>query len=217
MFSRLSAVTTVAACLLSFAAIAPAQEATKVAVCNPARVFGEMQETKDLKQKIENQQKQLKAEIDARQGKVKDLQAQRDLLKPDSPQFTTADQTFMKEAIEFDTWSKITQAQLQGEQKQQMKSLFDKIVQATDEVAKAKGIDLVFADQRPDLPENLAAINVDQLRAILNGRNILSINEKKVDISQDVIANLDAKYKSSGGGGAAAPAPSPAPAPAQPK
>src|SRR5438094_634812 len=84
MFSRLSAVTTVAACLLSFAAtatVAPAQENTKVGVCNPARVFGEMQETKDLKQKIESQQKQLKADIDARQQKVKDLQAQRDLLK----------------------------------------------------------------------------------------------------------------------------------------
>src|SRR3954469_11314673 len=162
MLSRKSIVTTVAACLLSFAAVAPAQqEATKVAVCNPARVFGEMQETKDLKQKIENQQKQLKAEIEARQGKVKDLQAQRDLLKPDSPQFVEADKEFMKQAIEFDTWSKITQAQLQGEQKQQMKSLFDKIVQATDEVAKAKGIDLVISDQRPDLPENLAAINVD--------------------------------------------------------
>src|SRR5262249_35786213 len=161
-------------------------EATKVAVCNPARVFGEMQETKDLKSKIENQQKQLKGEIDSRQQKVKDLQPQRDLLKPDSPQFVEADKTSMKEAIECATWSKITQAQLQGEQKQQMKALFDKIVQATDEVAKAKGIDLVFADQRPDLPENLAAINVDQLRAILNGRNILSINEKRVDISQDV-------------------------------
>jgi Skp family chaperone for outer membrane proteins len=202
---------TVAACLLSLAAAAPGQtEGTKVAVCNPARCFSEMQETKDLKQKIENQQKQLKGEIDARQQKVKDLQAQRDLLKPDSPQFVEADKTFMKEAIEFDTWGKITQAQMQGEQKQQMKALYDKIVAATDEVAKAKGIDLVLTDQRPDLPENLAAINVDQLRAILNQRNILSMNEKKVDISQDVVAALDAKYKSSGGASAA---PSPAPAP----
>jgi len=227
MFSRSRiALTTVAACLLSLAAAAaaPAQTSggTKVAVCNPARCFAEMQETKDLKAKIENQQKQLKNDIDSRQQKVKDLQAQRDLLKQDSPQYKQADETFMKEAIEFDTWSKITQAQLQGEQKQQMKALFDKIVAATDEVAKQKGIDLVFADQRPDLPENLAAINVDQLRAILNGRNILSMNEKTVDISQDVIANLDAKYKSSGGGGTAAaggptggaaPAPAPAPAP----
>jgi Skp family chaperone for outer membrane proteins len=211
------AVTTVAACLLSFAAFAPAQtESTKVAVCSPARVFNDMQETKDLRSKIEAQQKDFKSQADARQQHVKDLQAQRDLLKVDSPQYKAADDSFTKEAIEFNTWIQVNQAQMQGEQKQQMKSLFDKIVATTDEVAKAKGIDLVLTDQRPDLPENLTQISVEQLKGILNQRNILSMNEKKVDISQDVIAALDAKYKSSnptaaaGGAGGAAPAPAPA-------
>ena len=214
---------------LGGATVARAQEAgapAKVAVVNPARCFAEMQETKDLKAKLENDQKQLKAEVEQRQGKVKDLQAQRDLLKQDSPQYKQADETFMKEAIEFDTWSKITQAQLQGQQKQQMKSLFDKIVAATQEVAQQRGIDLVIADQRPDLPENLAAINVEQLRGILNGRNIMFASQR-VDLSQEVIAALDAKYRAGGGAagagstapatggapaGGAAPAPAPAPA-----
>jgi Skp family chaperone for outer membrane proteins len=95
-----------------------------------------------------------------------------------------------------------------------MKALFDKIVNATSKVAQQKGIDLVFADQRPDLPDNLGNISVDQLRAILNGRNVLFANNK-VDISQDVVAVLDAEYKASGGSGSAAPAP-PATPPGQP-
>ena len=233
MTMRRSLLVAVAGLSMCFAggSIARAQDAgpAKVAVVNPARCFAEMQETKDLKAKLENDQKQLKAEIEQRQGKVKDLQAQRDLLKADSPQYAQADQAFMQAAIEFDTWSKITQAQLQGQQKQQMKTLFDKIVASTQEVAQQRGIDLVIADQRPDLPENLAAISVEQLRGILNGRNIMFAGPK-VDLSQEVIADLDAKYRAGGGntggstsspaptgaapapagGGAAAPAPAPA-------
>ena len=230
MTMRRSLLVAVAGLSMCFAggSIARAQDAgpAKVAVVNPARCFAEMQETKDLKQKLENDQKQLKAEVESRQGKVKDLQAQRDLLKSDSPQYAQADQAFMQAAIEFDTWSKITQAQLQGQQKQQMKTLFDKIVQSTQAVAQQRGIDLVIADQRPDLPENLAAINVEQLRGILNSRNIMFATQR-VDLSQDVIADLDAKYRAgggagsssapAGGGAAGAPAPAggaPAPAPA---
>jgi len=197
---------------------ADAQEtgSNKIAVVNPARVFAEMQETKDLRAKLEQQRATIEAELKARQAKVKDLQAARDLLKNDSPQYQEADKAFMKEAIEFDTWSKITQAQLQGEQKQQMKTLFDKIVSATQEVATAQAIDLVLADQRPDLPENLGQISVDQLRTILNQRNVLHASEK-VDLTDEVIAKVDEKYRAGGGAasGASAPAPAPAPAPAQ--
>src|SRR2546422_350567 len=82
------------------------QEGTKVGVCNPARVFSDMMETKDLKQAMENQRKSLEQQVNDRQTKVKDLQAQRDLLKQDSQQYQDADKKFMEEAIQFDTWSK---------------------------------------------------------------------------------------------------------------
>ena len=209
MKARFLAVAALFACMTT---AVHAQEATRIGVVNPARIFQEMQETKDLRQKIETEGKQREAEFQSRQNKVKDLLAARDLLKHDSPQYAQADQEFMKAAIDFDTWQKITQATVQGQQKQQMKALFDKIVTATSEVAQQKGIDLVLADQRPDLPENLAQVNVDQLRALLNTRNIVYMGPK-VDLNPDVIAALDAKYRA-GGGTAPAPAPAPtAPAP----
>jgi Skp family chaperone for outer membrane proteins len=187
----------------------------KVAVANPANIFTNMQETKDLKAKLEQDRKELEGQLQSRKQKVTDQQAARDLLKVDSPQYSQADAELLKLAIEFDTWSKIQQATLQGNQKQQMKLLFDKIVLACGEVAAAKGIDVVIADQRPDLPENLGNITVDQLRAAINQRNVLFANPK-VDISNDVVAVLDAKYKSAGGGAAsAAPAGGTAPAPAK--
>ena len=180
------------------APVAHAQNPPRIATASPARIFVEMQETKDLTEKLKQDTGALQNEAKNRQQKVKDLQAARDLLKPDSPQYAEAERAFMQEAIQFDTWTKITQAQLQGLQKQQMKLLFDKIVAATSEVAQQQGYDLVLADQRPELPENLGMINVEQLRQLLNQRNILFENEK-VDISSAVIANLDSKYKASGG------------------
>ena len=211
-------------CLGLAAAPAAAQSpaGVRVATASPARIFVEIQETKDLRQKLEQETAALQNEAKSRQQKVKDLQAARELLKPDSPQYAQAEQDFMREAIEFDTWTKITQAKLQGQQKQQMKQLFDKIVTATTEVAKQEGYDLVLADQRPELPENLGVINTDQLRQLLNQRNVLFASDT-VDISPRVVQNLDSKYKA-GGGAAAAPqggqggAPAggnPAPAPAR--
>src|SRR6185437_8001608 len=203
---RIAAIAICLSCLLTTGAFA--QEA-KVGVVNPAKVFQEMQETKDLKSKLDNDRKALESEVSSRQQKVKDLQAARDLLKADSPQYQEADQKFMNEAIQFDTWSKITQATLQGQQKQQMKTHFDKIVAATTEVAQQKGLDLVVADQRPEMDNiNLSQITVEQLRGMLNGRNILFASDK-VDLNSAVIAALDAKYKSTAPAGAAAPAPAP--------
>jgi Skp family chaperone for outer membrane proteins len=199
------------AALLSLAAIAApaaAQNAPRIGTVSPAKAFVEMQETKDLRQQLEQQTSQLQNEAKQRQQKVRDLQAARDLLKPDSPQYAQAEQTFMQEAIQFDTWTKITQAQLQGQQKQQMKQLFDKIVAATGEVAQQQNLDLVLADHRPELPENLGMINTDQLRQLLNQRNVMYVNDKGgVDITPAVVANLDAKYKAAGGQPAPAPAP----------
>jgi Skp family chaperone for outer membrane proteins len=193
----------------------PQSGPAKIAVVNPSRIFSDMQETKDYRQKLEAEQQKFLTEKKDRETKLKDLQSQRDLLKPDSPQYSQANDNFMKEAIDYDTWSKITVARLEGEQKQQTKSLFEKIVQVTQEVAQQRGIDVVIADQRPPMPDNLAQVNVQQLQALLASRNILYVNSK-VDISQDVIAALDAKYRAGGNAtGATTAPPAPAPAPAQ--
>jgi Skp family chaperone for outer membrane proteins len=168
---------------------------TKVAICNPARIFNEIQETKDLKAKLENDLKVLEGERTTRQTKIKDAQAARDALKSDSPQWTERNQELLRLAIDYDVWQKTMQADLEGQQKRQMATLFNKITQSVAQVAAAKGLDLVIAEQRPDLPENMDQIQVNDLRARLTARNVL-FNTPQVDISNDIIAAMDAAYKS---------------------
>jgi Skp family chaperone for outer membrane proteins len=185
---------------LGLASNAIAQEG-KIATCNPARIFNEMQETKDLKEKMEVQGKALQGEEDAKKKEIDALGAKLKLLNPGTAQHDEAQRDLLKKAIEHDTWKKINQAQVQQEQKLSMKLLFDKITAATKAVAEADGIDLVIAEANVEFPD-VSQINVDQLRALINQRNVM-YNKGTRDISGKIIAKLDADYKT---GGAAAPA-----------
>jgi len=166
----------------------------KIATVNAAKVFNEIQETKDLKAKMENDQKTLQAQDLEKKTKLKDLQSARDALKPDAPQYNDANKQLMQAAVDYEVWQRIQGADIQRQQKTQMLAIFNKITTSVSEVATQKGLDLVIAEQRPEIPDNLDQINVDQVRLLINQRNVL-YSTPNVDISNDVIASMDAKYK----------------------
>lgn len=180
--------------LTAIVAPAAAQQAPRMAIANTAKILNDLQETKDLNQQIGNELKALDAEGQARGQKVRDLQAQRDALKTDSPQFDQKNQEFLTARIEFEIWAQLQKANLERKQKVQMRALFSKITQTVAEVATQKQVDVVFAEQRVDIPDNLDQLTVDQLKAIIGQRNIL-YNSATVDITNDVITSMDAKYK----------------------
>jgi Skp family chaperone for outer membrane proteins len=182
------------ALLLSAAAV-NAQTAQKIAVANPAKIFNELQETKDLKAKMDDDGKTLQATDAEKRQKLKDLQAQRDTLKEGTPQYDDMNKQLMSASVEYEVWNRLQQAELQREQKTQIKTLFQKIATTTGEVAKQRGIDLVLAEQEPEFPDNIDQINTDQLRQLIAERNVL-YDSGALDISNEVIASMDAKYKS---------------------
>jgi Skp family chaperone for outer membrane proteins len=185
-----------AALLLALALPAAAQNAPRIAIANTAKILNDLQETKDLNQKIANDLKALDAERVAKQQKVTDLQAQRDQLKPDAPMWADKNKEWLQARIDFEIWAQLQQVNLQTQQKMQMRALFDKITQTVAEVAVSKNIDLVIAEQRVEIPDNLEQLNPDQLKAIIGQRNVLFANSTSVDITNDVITAMDAKYKS---------------------
>jgi Skp family chaperone for outer membrane proteins len=180
--------------------LAYAAEPSKVATVNTARIFNDMQERKDLQAKMEADLKLLDGVDKEKREKLNALKTSRDALRSDSAQFKEKNAELLKSAIEYEGWTKINQANLQRDQKQQMKMLFDKIETAVGEVAKQKGIDLVLNDRHQEIPEDLDPLNINQLKDLINSRTVLYSGEK-VDISNDVLALLDAKYR-----GAAKPA-----------
>jgi len=179
---------------LAVACCAVPASAQKIATANATKIFQEIQEKKDLTAKMENERKTIEAQDLEKKQKMKDLQAAREAIKSDAPGYEKANQDLFQYAIEYQTWAQITQANVQRNQKLQMVNLFNKITSSVAEVATQKGVDLVIAERRPELPDNLDQFNVEQVRALINTRNIL-FSSASVDISNDVINSMDAKYK----------------------
>jgi len=192
-------------CTLAFTAIAfvlparfaAAQDTPRIATVNPAKVFNEMQETKDLKQKMENDRQQIQAEAKKRADELEEAKKARALFNEGSDEFNKKNQDMIRKAVELQTWQELIKADLARQQKSQMKNLFEKIEEATKEVAQTKKLDLVIVEQKIDLPSDpntLDQINVDQLRNLINQRTVM-FNNGKFDITNDVLAIVDAKYK----------------------
>jgi len=189
----LALIATLAVALMTANASAQIQP-TKVAIANPAKIFQELKETGDLRKAMEAKETQVKNTQFEKQQKIKDLQARRDQLKPDSAGYAEANRDLMQAAVDYEVWGKMIQMEVQNEQKRQLLGIFTRITNAVSEVATAKGIDLVVTDQRPEIPENLDQVNVDQLRGLINSRNVLFF-KPQIDISADVVAALNAKYE----------------------
>jgi Skp family chaperone for outer membrane proteins len=169
----------------------------RIGVANITRIFVDMQEAKDLNQKLQADRKLFEGVAKERRAKLESMQAERDALKPETPQAQDKNAELLRAAVEFETWFKLSELDAQRQLKRQTKVLFEKIEVATGEVAKQKGLDLVLTDQRPELPDDLDRLSVDQVRGMITARSVLYANDK-VDISAAVLAALDTKYKSAG-------------------
>lgn len=204
MLIRYALPLTCVASLLFAASAAHAQDAPiRIGVCNPAKVLKAMDEWKAFDDKMRNDGDKLKLEQVRRKAEVDELIKQRQELRPDSAAYKEKSKTVLEKSLEYDVWLQLMNLERARTQKDQLRALFDKIVEATKEVAETKKLDLVLAERRPELPEQLDQITPDNVLGALLQRDVLYSNNK-VDITQDVIVAINKKYA----GGAA---------PAQPK
>jgi Skp family chaperone for outer membrane proteins len=199
MFSRrsLCAFALTAVALVLPARLASAQDGPKIATVNTAKVFNEMLETKDLKQKMDSDGNAIKAEGERRKNDLQEAQKRRDLVNEGTADYEKANRELIEKAIAMQTWQELIKADLARQQKVQMRNLFNKIEDATKEVAEAKKLDLVFVDQKIELPmdnKTMEQITADQLRSLINQRSIM-YNNGRLDITNEVLAAVDAKYK----------------------
>jgi Skp family chaperone for outer membrane proteins len=182
--------------LLATAPAAAQNAAPRIAIANPGRILSELQETRDLEQKMEAEVRNLQAQLQERNTKLEELRQARGAFKPGTEQHEAKNKELLQASADLEVWTRVMQAEQQRQRKQRMKLLFDKITTAIGEVAQQKEIDLVIADIRPDVPEEMddPRYTFDMLKAALNQRNIL-YHSARVDISSEVIAAMDARYK----------------------
>jgi Skp family chaperone for outer membrane proteins len=180
-----------------------AQEAVKIGVCNPAKVFESMDERKVIEDKMKSERDKAAGEVNRRKQEVEDLQRQRNELRPESAIFQEKTNQMMEKAVQFEVWARMKQAEMDRSEKEQIKALYEKIRESCKEIATEKKIDLILAERKPELPANMEKLTADQVRQIISANDVLYANEK-ADITQMVIMRVNQKYAA--GGGIAPPA-----------
>jgi Skp family chaperone for outer membrane proteins len=193
---RLSALAALLAVVVP--SVAQAQAAlSKVAIANPVRVFNQIQKTKDLRSTMEARTNALEQQRLAKANEIRDMQAKRDLLNKSAPEYAALNRDIVEKTVNLQAWMQITKLDLERAQKEQILQLFEEITKAIAKVAEQKGIEIVLAEQKPEIPADLEAVNVEQLRGLLGQRNVL-YTKALADISDAVIVQMDADYKSGG-------------------
>jgi len=184
------------AALLALAGSAPVSLAqTKIAVANPGKILNDLAETKDINKAAQAELAALKQQVDGRDVKLKELQEKRDALKTDSPQWSELHKQLVAQKTERDTFAKATQDEIFRKLRDNAKRMHEKIGVTVSEIAKAKGFDLVIAEQKPEAnEEQLQQMNHQQITQFLMARNVL-FKSDAIDITNDVIAKLDSAYQ----------------------
>lgn len=168
--------------------------AQRVAVCNPVRVFLTIDEKKALDERWRSQAEGVQNQVQNFQTQLRELERQRNDLKPDSAQWQEKNNQFMTKAVEFDVWGRLKQAELERMRKDQTRAMFDRISEACRTVALQRKIDLVVAERRPEIPADMTKVTIEQLQQALASRDVLYMDANRVDITDLVVAELNRLY-----------------------
>jgi Skp family chaperone for outer membrane proteins len=175
----------------------------KVAVANVPRIFNDLQETKDLDARLQQERQKLAAEEKSMVDGINALKAEGGNFHPDAPQFDDWRERYINAQATYKTWLETNKAKVDWRRKRQTRQLYDKIYAAVTEYATRNAIDLVLADHQPTMSDKeLEQVPGEQLGAILNQRRVIFAS-KAADISDPIIALLDGQYKAGGAGGTA--------------
>jgi Skp family chaperone for outer membrane proteins len=192
------------AALLATVFLVPAARAqddlpTRVGVCNLIKVLGGLDEFKDINQGLSDEHDKTQKSIDDQTAKIKNMQEQLTILKPDSADYAKQRQEILNAQIGLKNFADISDANLAAEQKQKLKALSDKMDSFIADEAKIKHFNLILADQKTDLKDSdMEKIDMNTLKAMLFQRTVL-FSENRLDITQDVIVAMNKAYAGNGG------------------
>lgn len=172
-----------------------AQAAIRVAIASPLHIFNEMAETKAFNIQLKDDEKNFTATQQDKLKEISDLKTRRDALRPEHPQWAELNAQLAGKTAEYRVWLETQKVLNESKQKTKMAAMFTKIESAVAEIAKEENLDLVIADNRDPLPDDLDAIDARTLRGMLLQRDII-FAATRIDITEKVVTRLDAKFHS---------------------
>jgi Skp family chaperone for outer membrane proteins len=169
---------------------------THIAVINLQKVYQTMQETVDWQKRLSGLQGQLQTMQTAHQGDLK-LESDKigNMLKDGRDARQKAMDLLDAKSLQYSLDEQTMKVKMAREANRTLKAEFDEIQAAIADLAKKQGLDLVLVANNPEVPTNYAdSVDFEHLAQALFSRNLMYVSDK-TDITAQVLAELDAAYK----------------------
>ena len=174
----------------------------RIGVVHITRILQQMQERKKIEEDFRSRQLQLRQEQQRRQEELAKLVEARKNYKPLSGQWQDATKVIDQKQGELEAWARVSALQLDRERKVQMKALYDHIAGATATIAGQQNLDLVLANNEPEIGPDMDQVTFERLQAALESRNVLFAG-KKADVTEEVLTLVEANFAKQAQAGAA--------------
>lgn len=166
----------------------------RIGVVNVTTLVNQMQEFKKLKDDYRNKYGDLGQEQRKQEQAVQEKQVHRDnTFKPGTAQWQSETEQIDKMNIELEVWKNMSRVQLDRWEKQYLKTLYDHIASAAQQVAQNQQLDLVIADTTPQFGPDMDKVRTQDMEQALSMRNVYYAGPK-ADVTDKVLMQLEADF-----------------------
>ena len=161
----------------------------KIGVVDISGVFEKYQKRIDLDQELKEQEQGFQDEINKKRKEIIDLDEETQLLDLGSESRSKNENLMERKNVELEGYAKFAERQLLKKYKDFFENTYQEVVQKVEEIGKQNNFDLIIKKEEP----NLESGQISDLQFKIGIRTVLYHSES-VDITSDVIDNLNASY-----------------------
>ncbi|MFV1974211.1 MAG: OmpH family outer membrane protein [Candidatus Scalindua sp.] len=161
----------------------------KIGVVDISSVFEKYQKRIDLDQELKEQEQGFQDEINKKRKEIIDLDEETQLLDLGSESRSKNENLMERKNVELEGYAKFAERQLLKKYKDFFENTYQEVVQKVEEIGKQSNFDLIVKKEE----SNLESGQISDLQFKIGIRTVLYHSES-VDITSDVIDNLNASY-----------------------
>jgi Skp family chaperone for outer membrane proteins len=173
--------------------------ATRLAVVDIVRVFDTFEQTIVLNKKLDAHTKVLSEEAEKRGREAQAEQEALQAFAPDSADWYKQNQKVKKMVFENEVWRQLEREEIGESHKRWVLRTYQMMIEEIEKTAKAHGVDVVLTRERlkSDMGDSKAI-----LAQILNIKVVYADSSPNIDLTEEVLANLNAEFQKRGGAAA---------------
>ncbi len=169
--------------------LANAEEDFKIGIVDIGSVFEKYQKRIDLDQKLKEQEKEFQDEVNKKRKEIIDLDEETQLLDLGSDSRSKNENMLERKNVELEGYAKFAERQLLKKYKDFFEDIYEEVVKKVEEIGEQEGFDLIIKKEEADLKSG----QISDLQFKIGIRTVL-YHSDSVDITSDVIENLNASY-----------------------